>query len=198
VLATKFGLVSHSGAGAGVLDSTPANLRTAVEGSLERLGTDRIDLYYQHRVDPNTPIEETIGALAELVAGGKILYIGLSEAGPEMIRRAHAAHPIAALQTEYSLSPRDPEAELVRCCASLASLSCPTRRRARLPHREDPLPGGARRRRLAQDQSALHGSDSTGVVPGRRRADSFGPCRPRGLTDIGCVARRRPRIAGLT
>jgi aryl-alcohol dehydrogenase-like predicted oxidoreductase len=113
VLATKFGLVSHPGAGPGVLDSSPANIRTAVEGSLKRLGTDRIDLYYQHRVDPDTPIEDTVGALAELVAEGKILHIGLSEAGPETIRRAHAVHPIAALQTEYSLWTRDPEAELL-------------------------------------------------------------------------------------
>jgi aryl-alcohol dehydrogenase-like predicted oxidoreductase len=113
VVATKFGFVSHSGGGPGVLDSSPANIRTAVEGSLKRLGTDRIDLYYQHRVDPNTPIEDTIGALAELVAEGKVLHIGLSEARPETIRRAHAVHPIAALQTEYSLWSRDPEAALL-------------------------------------------------------------------------------------
>jgi len=113
VLATKFGLVSHAGGGPEVLDSSPANIRTAVEGSLKRLGTDRIDLYYQHRVDPNTAIEDTVGALAELVAEGKVLHIGLSEAGPATIRRAHAVHPIAALQTEYSLWTRDPEAALL-------------------------------------------------------------------------------------
>jgi aryl-alcohol dehydrogenase-like predicted oxidoreductase len=113
VLATKFGLVSHAGAGAGVLDSSPANIRIAVEGSLRRLGTDRVDLYYQHRVDPRTPIEETVGALVELVAEGKVLHVGLSEAGADTIRRAHAVHPIAALQTEYSLWTRDPEAELL-------------------------------------------------------------------------------------
>jgi len=113
VLATKFGLVSHSGGGPGVFDSSPANIRTAVEGSLKRLGTDHIDLYYQHRVDPNTPIEDTVGALAELVIAGKIRNIGLSEASPATIRRAHAVHPIAALQTEYSLWTRDPEAELL-------------------------------------------------------------------------------------
>jgi aryl-alcohol dehydrogenase-like predicted oxidoreductase len=113
VLATKFGLVSHSGGGHGVLDSSPANIRAAVEGSLKRLGTDRIDLYYQHRVDPNTPIEDTVGALAALMAEGKVLHIGLSEARPETIRRAHAVHPIAALETEYSLWTRDPEAELL-------------------------------------------------------------------------------------
>ena len=112
-VATKFGFVSHSGGGPGVLDSSPANIRIAVEGSLRRLGTDRIDLYYQHRVDPNTPIEDSVDALAELVTEGKILHVGLSEAGPETIRRAHAVHPIAALQTEYSLWTRDPQAELL-------------------------------------------------------------------------------------
>jgi aryl-alcohol dehydrogenase-like predicted oxidoreductase len=113
VLATKFGIVSHSGGGPGNLDSSPANIRAAVEGSLKRLGTDHIDLYYQHRVDPKTPIEETVGALARLVAEGKVRHIGLSEAGPATIRRAHAVHPVAALQTEYSLWTRDPEAELL-------------------------------------------------------------------------------------
>ena len=113
VVATKFGFVSHAGGGPGVLDSSPANIHTAVEGSLKRLGTDRIDLYYQHRVDPNTPIEDTVGAVAVLVAEGKVLHIGLSEAGPETIRRAHAVHPITAVQTEYSLWTRDPEAELL-------------------------------------------------------------------------------------
>jgi aryl-alcohol dehydrogenase-like predicted oxidoreductase len=113
VLATKFGLVSHAGGGPGITDSSPGNVRTAVEGSLKRLGTDRIDLYYQHRVDPHTPIEDTIGALADLVSEGKVRFIGLSEAGVATIRRAHAVHPIAALQTEYSLCTRDPEAELL-------------------------------------------------------------------------------------
>ncbi|GAA0997413.1 aldo/keto reductase [Acrocarpospora macrocephala] len=113
VVATKFGLVSHSGGGPGVTDSSAANVRAAVEGSLKRLGTDHIDLYYQHRVDPNTSIEETIGALADLVVEGKVLHIGLSEASPATIRRAHAVHPLAALQTEYSLWTRDPEDELL-------------------------------------------------------------------------------------
>jgi aryl-alcohol dehydrogenase-like predicted oxidoreductase len=106
VLATKFGMLSHAGGGPGNLDSTPGNIRTALEGSLRRLGTDYIDLYYQHRVDPSTPIEETMGALAELVSEGKIRHVGLSEAGPETIRRAHAVHPITALQSEYSLWTR--------------------------------------------------------------------------------------------
>ena len=109
VLATKFGLVSHAGGGPWNRDSSPANIRAALEGSLRRLGTDHIDLYYQHRVDPNTPIEDTVGALAELVTEGKIRHIGLSEAGPDTIRRAHAVHAITALQSEYSLWTRDPE-----------------------------------------------------------------------------------------
>jgi aryl-alcohol dehydrogenase-like predicted oxidoreductase len=113
VLATKFGLVSHAGAGPWNVDSSPDNLRTAVEGSLRRLGTDHIDLYYQHRVDPNTPIEETVGALADLVAAGKIRHIGLSEAWVDNIRRAHAVHPITALQSEYSLWTRDPEEQVL-------------------------------------------------------------------------------------
>lgn len=115
VVATKFGLVSHSGTSPapGVTDSSAANVKAAVEGSLKRLGTDHIDLYYQHRVDPNTPIEETVGALAELVAEGKVRHIGLSEASPATIRRAHAVHPIAALQTEYSLWTRDVEDEIL-------------------------------------------------------------------------------------
>lgn len=113
VIATKFGLVSHAGAGPDVLDSSPANVRTAVEGSLERLGTDHIDLCYQHRVDPDTPIEDTVGALAELVQEGKVRHIGLSEAGVETIRRAHAVHPVTAVQTEYSLWSRRPAESLL-------------------------------------------------------------------------------------
>ncbi|THA24782.1 aldo/keto reductase [Streptomyces sp. RKND-216] len=113
VVATKFGLVSHAGGGPGVPDSSPANVRTSVEGSLRRLGTDYIDLYYQHRVDPGTPVEDTVGALAELVAEGKVRHIGLSEAGVGTIRRAHAVHPVTALQSEYSLWTRDPEADVL-------------------------------------------------------------------------------------
>jgi len=113
VLATKFGMISHTGGGPGTLDSSPANVRTAVEGSLRRLDTDYIDLYYQHRVDRNTPIEDTVGAVAELVAEGKVRHIGLSEAGVDTIRRAQAVHPITALQSEYSLWTRDPEAAVL-------------------------------------------------------------------------------------
>jgi aryl-alcohol dehydrogenase-like predicted oxidoreductase len=113
VLATKFGLISHRRGDVPAVDSSPENIRAAVEGSLKRLGTDYIDLYYQHRVDPTTPIEETVGTLSELVKEGKVRAIGLSEAAPETIRRAHAVHPVSALQTEYSLWTRDPEAEIL-------------------------------------------------------------------------------------
>ncbi|CAJ61600.1 Aldo-keto reductase [NADP+] [Frankia alni ACN14a] len=113
VLATKFGLISHRDGDRPGLDSSPASLRTALDGSLRRLGVEHVDLYYQHRVDPDTPIEDTVGTLGELVAAGKIRHIGLSEAGVETIRRAHATHPITALQTEYSLWSREPEAEIL-------------------------------------------------------------------------------------
>jgi aryl-alcohol dehydrogenase-like predicted oxidoreductase len=96
-----------------ILDGSPENVRRATEGSLKRLGTDHIDLLYQHRIDPNVPTEETVGAMSELVSEGKVRYLGLSEASPETIRRAHAVHPIAAVQTEYSLWTRDLEAEVL-------------------------------------------------------------------------------------
>ena len=108
VLATKFGFKFVNGVRSGV-DSSPENVRRACDGSLSRLGIDHIDLYYQHRVDPNVPIEETVGALKELVTAGKIRSIGLSEAHPETIRRAAKVHPVAALQSEYSLWTRDVE-----------------------------------------------------------------------------------------
>ena len=113
VVATKFGTILHRGDGSRGMDGSAENVRLSVEGSLSRLGTDYIDLYYQHRMDPGTPIEETVGALAELIAEGKVRNYGLSEAAPETIRRAHAVHPVTALQTEYSLWSRDPERELI-------------------------------------------------------------------------------------
>ena len=113
VVATKFGTILHRSDDSRGLDGSAENVRLSVEGSLKRLNTDYIDLYYQHRMDPGTPIEETAGALAELIAEGKIRHYGLSEAAPETIRRAHAVHPVTALQTEYSLWSRDPEAEIL-------------------------------------------------------------------------------------
>jgi aryl-alcohol dehydrogenase-like predicted oxidoreductase len=114
-LATKFGikLVEEGNLLDRVIDGSASYVRSACEASLKRLGTDRIDLYYQHRVDPNTPIEETVGAMAELVQAGKVRHLGLSEASAETIRRAHAVHPIAAVQSEYSLWTRDVEAEIL-------------------------------------------------------------------------------------
>jgi aryl-alcohol dehydrogenase-like predicted oxidoreductase len=124
VIATKFARRTDSATPGdistlGPLDGSAEHVRSAVEGSLTRLKTDRIDLFYQHRVDPNVEIEETVGAMAELVEQGKILHIGLSEAAPETIRRAAAVHPIAAVQTEYSLWTRDPEAEVLPTCREL-------------------------------------------------------------------------------
>lgn len=113
ILATKFGNVrGPNGEFLGV-NGRPEYVRQACDASLQRLGVDHVELYYQHRVDPNTPIEDTVGAMAELVHAGKVRYLGLSEAAPETIRRAHAVHPISALQTEYSLWSRDPEDELL-------------------------------------------------------------------------------------
>jgi aryl-alcohol dehydrogenase-like predicted oxidoreductase len=113
VLATKFGLISRRDGEQRGLDSRPENIRIAAEGSLRRLSTDHIDLYYQHRVDPDTPIEDTVAAMAELVREGKVNHIGLSEASPATIRRAHAVYPVTAVQTEYSLWTRDPEHEIL-------------------------------------------------------------------------------------
>ena len=119
VIATKFGNVrAEDGRFLGI-DGSPEYVRKACEASLKRLGIDTIDLYYQHRVDPKTPIEDTVGALADLVKAGKVRHIGLSEAAPETLRRAHAVHPVTALQTELSLWSRDPEQELLPLCREL-------------------------------------------------------------------------------
>jgi aryl-alcohol dehydrogenase-like predicted oxidoreductase len=159
-IATKFGIlrdpqdVSVRG-----FDSRPEYVRRAIEGSLRRLGVDTIDLYYQHRVDPNVPIEDTVGALADLVRAGKVRYIGLSEASAATLERAHRVHPVTALQSEYSLWSRDPEAGILAACRRLGVGFVPysplgrgfltgaiTRpegfRRRRLPPVEPTLPGG--------------------------------------------------------
>ncbi|KAA3438703.1 aldo/keto reductase [Rufibacter hautae] len=114
VIATKFGMISETG-----INSQPAHIRKVVEESLTRLRTDYIDLYYQHRVDPNVPIEDVAGTLKELIAEGKIRYYGLSEAGANTIRRAHAVHPVAAVQNQYSIWTREPEAEVLPLCEEL-------------------------------------------------------------------------------
>jgi aryl-alcohol dehydrogenase-like predicted oxidoreductase len=124
VIATKFrsrleNAVPGDMSTVGPIDGSAEHVRSSIDGSLRRLGTDYVDLYYQHRVDPDVPIEETVGAMAELVDAGKVHYIGLSEAAPQTIRRAHAVHPITALQTEYSLWTRDPEDEILPTCREL-------------------------------------------------------------------------------
>ena len=124
VIATKFNrrmddAIPGDMATIGPQDGSAEHVRRSIDGSLERLGTDYVDLYYQHRVDPDVPIEETVGAMAELVEAGKVRHIGLSEAAPDTIRRANAVHPIAAVQTEYSLWTRDPEAEVIPTCRAL-------------------------------------------------------------------------------
>ena len=118
-LATKFGIVRGADPSARAVNGKPEYVRSACEGSLRRLGVETIDLYYQHRIDPDTPIEKTVGAMARLVREGKVRYLGLSEASPETLRRACAVHPIAALQTEYSLWSRDPEDEVFATCRDL-------------------------------------------------------------------------------
>jgi len=120
VLATKFGIVRNdANPSLRGVNGKPEYVRSCCEASLQRLGVDTIDLYYQHRVDPNTPIEETVGAMAQLAKEGKVRYLGLSEASPQTLRRASAVHPITALQTEYSLWSRDPEDELLTTCREL-------------------------------------------------------------------------------
>jgi aryl-alcohol dehydrogenase-like predicted oxidoreductase len=119
VLATKFGNIRGPDGGWAGINGRPEYVRQACDASLSRLGVNHIDLYYQHRVDPKVPIEETVGAMADLVRAGKVRYLGLSEAGAATIRRAHAVHPLTALQTEYSLWSRDPEDEIIRTCREL-------------------------------------------------------------------------------
>jgi aryl-alcohol dehydrogenase-like predicted oxidoreductase len=119
VVATKFGIVRGSDPLARGANGRPEYVRASCDASLKRLGLDWIDLYYQHRVDPKTPIEETVGAMAELVRAGKVLYLGLSEASPATIRRAHAVHPVSALQSEYSLFTRDHESGSLAACREL-------------------------------------------------------------------------------
>ncbi len=119
ILATKFAIVRDEHGNVLGISGRPDYVRQAADASLQRLGVDHIDLYYQHRVDPEVPIEDTVGAMAELVEAGKVRYLGLSEAAPATIRRAHAVHPITALQTEYSLWSRDPEGELLETTREL-------------------------------------------------------------------------------
>jgi aryl-alcohol dehydrogenase-like predicted oxidoreductase len=118
-IATKFGFLSYAEGKLGGFDASPAHAKKAVEASLRRLKTDVIDLYYVHRIDPNVPVEDTVGAMADMVKEGKVRFLGLSEATPQAIRRAHAVHPISALQSEYSILTRDVEKEVLPLCEEL-------------------------------------------------------------------------------
>ena len=160
VLATKFGNVRGSdGAFLGV-DGSPTYVRRCCEASLKRLGVDTIDLYYQHRVDPKTPIEETVGAMAQLVTEGKVRYLGLSEAAPDTIRRAHKVHPITALQTEYSLWSREPEEEILPTVRELGIGFVRLQHvGARLSYRPDQVPRRSRAGRLPPQRTALPGRE---------------------------------------
>src|ERR1700722_5235377 len=196
VVATKFGLVSHSGRQGRVIDSSPANVRAAVEGSLKRLGTDRIDLYYQHRVDPSTPIEDTVGVLAELVSEGKVLHIGLSEASP-----ARSAAPTPSIRSprcrpSTPCGPATRRPSCFRCCAVSASASCRTRPSATvsLPVRSAPLTTsltttGARPTRASPGRTSGSTCASlTRCMPSpptpapRRRRSPWPGCSPRAMT----------------
>ena len=179
VVATKFGLVSHSGGGPGVTDSSPANVRAAVEGSLKRLGTDYIDLYYQHRVDPNTPIEETVGALADLVAEGKVLphrpVRGQPRHDPPRPRRPPARR---AADRVLAVDPR-PRGRAAAAAAPAGHRLRPLLpARPRLPHRPDPHPRRHPRRRLAQDQPPLHRRELPAQPGHRRRGRRPSPPKP--------------------
>jgi aryl-alcohol dehydrogenase-like predicted oxidoreductase len=118
-LASKFGFLQYAGHKLSGIDGSPAYVRQAVEASLQRLGTDVIDLYYLHRVDPDVPVEETVGAMSDLVREGKVRYLGLSEVSAKTLKRAHAVHPISALQSEYSILSREPEGSILDACREL-------------------------------------------------------------------------------
>src|SRR2546430_2092025 len=156
VLATKFGIVRGEDPNERAISGRPEYVREACEHSLRRLGVDTIDLYYQHRVDPEVPIEETVGAMGELVAAGKVRYLGLSEAAPETIRRAHAAHPITALQSELSLWTRDPLDDVLPTCTRRATTSCrsPARGAASASRRTRPRRRSSSRRPSSRSSTA--------------------------------------------
>ena len=187
VLATKFGNVRDEQGNNLGIDGSPEYVRRACDASLQRLGVDHIDLYYQHRVDPNVPIEETVGAMAELVTQGKVRYLGLSEAAPATIRRAHAVHPIAALQTEYSLWMRDVEDEILPTCRELGIGFVPYSPLGRgfLTGRFTPLRGPPRRR-LPPPSAALPGRELP-EEPRPRRATSRTSRREKGCTPAQLV-----------
>ena len=164
IIATKFGNVRGPNGERLGISGTPEYVKSACDASLKRLGVDVIDLYYQHRVDPNTPIEDTVGAMADLVKVGKVRYLGLSEAAPQTIRRAHKVHPITALQTEYSLWSREPEAEILPTLRELGIGFVPYSPLGRVLAQGDdsvPIPGTKRLAYLEDNLGALKVTLST-------------------------------------
>jgi aryl-alcohol dehydrogenase-like predicted oxidoreductase len=151
-IATKFGFTFDANGVIAGVDSRPGHVRDVVDASLRRLQTDHIDLLFQHRVDPNVPIEDVVGAMADLVRAGKVRYLGLSEAGEKTIRRAHAVHPISALQSEYSLWERNLEPRIIPLLRELGIGLVP-----RIPDRGSEARGGVSRRRLSQGRPTLPG-----------------------------------------
>ena len=196
-IATKFGFrLNPDSPWARSVDGSPDNVRSAVEGSLKRLGTDHIDLYYQHRIDPDVPIEETVGAMAELVQAGKVRYLGLSEAAPETIRRAHATHPLTAVQMEYSLWTRDAEAEVLPTLRELGiGLVAYSPLGRGFLTGVDPLHGRPARGRLAAQQPALPGggapAEHRARRPGGRDGRAASGSRRRSWRSPGCRPRAR-------
>ena len=191
IVATKFGNVrTEDGAYHGI-DGSPDYVRRACDASLQRLKVDTIDLYYQHRVDLAVPIEDTVGAMADLVKAGKVRYLGLSEAAPATVRRAHAVHPITALQTEYSLWSREPEEGLLATCRELNIGFVPVQSAgARVPDRAVRVTGRSSRRRLAAEQSPFPGREllrESGDRASRRRdSPRASTARPRSSRSRGC------------
>jgi aryl-alcohol dehydrogenase-like predicted oxidoreductase len=176
VIATKFGFRFENGKQAG-LDSRPSHIRAVADASLRRLKTDRIDLFYQHRVDPDVPIEEVAGTVKDLIREGKVKHFGLSEAGVQTIRRAHAVQPVTALQSEYSLWWREPQREVLPTLEELGIGFVPFSPRQGVPHRQDRREDDVRSRRLPQRRPAIHGGEPEGesrlrrVVKDVRRAE---------------------------
>ena len=184
VIATKFGFELSTGESTGA-DSRPETIRRSVDESLRRLRTDRIDLLYQHRVDPNVPIEDVAGTVKELIEQGKVRHFGLSEAGVQTIRRAHAVQPVTALQSEYSLWWREPEDAILPTLEELGDRLRPVQSaREGLPDREDRRDDNVRERRLPQHGAALHRPGGADGQPRLRR--------PAGA-DRGATGTRRPR-----
>jgi aryl-alcohol dehydrogenase-like predicted oxidoreductase len=190
-LATKFGNVRAADGSWRGVNGRPEYVRQACDASLQRLGVDHVDLYYQHRVDPDVPIEDTVGAMADLMRAGKVRYLGLSEAAPGTLRRAHAAHPISALQTEYSLWSRDPEESILAACRELGV--------GFVAYRRMTIGGTTPASRVRTSRATARWWSASRPSPGRsdaRHRSSLSPgCWPRGPTSCPFPGRSGARIS---